>query len=420
MKSLIKKVSPSLPRFLRITLYAVYENVFVWMTLIQNPRLFQYVYMKNRHEGKKRILFYHPSGLSFGGTEKFLQIIAKYIDKESYDVYFMYSPKSRAGRDNMDGRKDYIQSEHIKLIPFDYTEIGSRYPYVITGAQPDFFNIIKKEKIDIVLTAGSGYSEYPFNILRSVPILLINIFGSPSTQKNIQKHICISGEVRDKILPVVAKEKTEVMYIQSELPAQNARTLGQKIRERFGIQKDDMVFGRIGRADNSIFDPIGIDAFKQVVIKYPDTHYIVMSAPPILVERVSKEHIPNVHFLEPSAEEEDVWAFHGSIDVLAHFRYDGESCGLNIAESMLAGNPIISHKSPIWNAHLEYLDSSFSRVAEMGNSTQYAEHMVYMINQKKDGKLTAMGAKAREKGEKLFYIKNTIQNIESIINNTIL
>jgi len=116
--------------------------------------------------------------------------------------------------------------------------------------------------------------------------------------------------------------------------------------------------------------------------------------------------------LAPSAQEKDVWAFHQAIDVLAHFRKDGESCGLNIEEAMLCGKPIISHKSRIWNAHLKYLDGSFSRVAEIDNIKQYTKYMREFTELKQNGKILKMGKKAKEKAEKLFLIKNNINRFE--------
>lgn len=86
-----------------------------------------------------------------------------------------------------------------------------------------------------------------------------------------------------------------------------------------------------------------------------------------------------MHFLDPIYAEEDVWAFHNAIDVLAHFRYDGESCGLNIAESMLSGNPIISHRSRIWNAHLEYLSQDNSFVAGIDDIDAYGNAMEFFM-----------------------------------------
>lgn len=420
MKNVVKKLSPILPKFIRFGLYKMYEDFFTCKTLIKNPKLWKVIFYKNtKKNAKKKILFYHPSGLSFGGTEKALQIIAKYIDKEKYEVFFMYSSKPRSGDIKVDGRRDYLERNNIKLIEFNYKDMEARYPYMINGMSPDLSKIIREYNIDLIFTAGSGYSEYPFNVLRRIPIIMINIFGSPSTQKNITKHLCISHEVADKIKSVVPEDKIEIFYIQSEGPTNNSKIDGKNIRESFGIEETDFVFGRIGRADNEIFDSIGIEAFKKIWSQYPEAHYIIMSPPPILVEMVEKENIKNVHFLKPSSDEKDIWAFHQSIDCLAHFRKDGESCGLNIAESMLCGKPIISHRSRQWNAHTEYLDTDFSRVADIDDIEQYANFMKEMIDAKKSGVITKMREKSREKAERLFYIKNNISAIEKIIEKVI-
>lgn len=131
----------------------------------------------------------------------------------------------------------------------------------------------------------------------------------------------------------------------------------------------------MGRADDSIFHSIGILAFEQVVKKYPHVHYLIVSPAPKLLEIVKSHNIPNVHLMDPIYAEKDVWAFHNAIDVLAHFRFDGETCGLNIAESMLCAKPVISHTSTIWNAHLEYLNGKNSFVADVDNVDQYIKAM---------------------------------------------
>src|SRR5689334_12661191 len=103
MKNLVKKISPRLPSYVRFALYKTYEDFFTFKTLVRNNRLWKFVFYKNtKYHVKKKILFYHISGLSFGGTEKALQIIAKHIDKEKYDVFFMYSSKPRTGSAKVD------------------------------------------------------------------------------------------------------------------------------------------------------------------------------------------------------------------------------------------------------------------------------------------------------------------------------
>jgi glycosyltransferase involved in cell wall biosynthesis len=377
-------------------------------------------------EKKTRILFYHISGLSSGGTEKFLQIIAKHLDRSKFDVFFMYSPKPRSssGGIRLDSRKSYLP-EDTTLVEFDYTEIEQKYPYFVVDQKPTIHEIIEEHNIDLVCTAGSGYTEYPINTITKVPIVLINIFGSPSVQPNIKKHISISHAVDAMIKPYISADKREVIYIQSEDPlktysSSQIKEMRKATRAKFNIPEDAFVFGRIGRADDNIFDPIGINAFEQVVKKYPSAHYLIMSTPPILEKIVKERNIPNVHFLPPSGLEADVWSFHFAIDTLAHFRLDGESFGLNIAESMIAGNPIITHKSHIWNAHLEYLDPSFSFVVEKDDVDGYVKAMESLIKNAtlgEDGKMAikVMQDKAREQAEKLFLIEGSIRKIEDIL-----
>lgn len=401
-KNLVKKFIPIIPKKIRFLLLGIYEEFYA-----KNVKKY-YKYENNcKSKQTKNILFYHRSALSSGGTEKFLQIIAKYISKDKYKIYYMYG-------DTEIGRKSYLENQNITLIPFSFVAKQESYPYIIEGMSPSIYDVIKDNNIDLLITAGSGYSEFPFNIIKDIPILMLNIFGSPSAQKNIVKHFCISHEVANKVRKYLPTERLEVTYIPSEEPKID-KTKAENIRPRFNIKDTDMVFGRIGRASDEIFDPIGIRSFQRVVQEFPHAHYVIMSSPPILQKIVKEENIPNVHFLESSSDESDVWAFHGAIDVLAHFRNDGESCGLNIIESLLCGNPVITHKSHIWNAHLEYLQPEWSRVAERGDIDQYTNYMKEFILLKETGQLENLGNKAREQARKLFLIDNVITKIESTI-----
>lgn len=412
MKDIFKKMIPFLPLSITRLVFSCYEGYFELLCRVRDKKFFAGAYPIQKNK-KLRILFYQLSGLCFGGTEKFLQIIAKHIDKEKNEIYFMYS-KTKG-----EGRKPYLENQNVTFISFEQDMRETTYPFYIKKMSPLLSEIVRQNNIDLIITAGSGYSEYPINTIKHIPIIMLNIFGSPSMQKNIVKHIAISKEVKKKIIPLIPEEKTEVMYIPVEQPPTSSASTGQALRETMGFSNDDFVFGRIGRNSNDIFDPIGIEAFKIVVAKYPHTKYLIQSPPPILVEKVKRENIPNVYFLEPTSDEEKIWAFHFAIDALAHFRLDGESCGLNIIEAMTAGKPIISHKSSIWNAHLEYLDPAFSLIAEKDNIEQYAAHMNRMIEAKKNGSISLMNTAATNKAVELFLIKNNIARFESWIKNIV-
>lgn len=402
MQDLIKKYLP-----LRLVgwikwLYSLYR-----IALVRKHGVFNYVSKNNNKI--PRILFYDINGLSYAGTQKFIQILAKYLNKDKYEVFLMYASK------NHNERKEYLENSGVKLIDFDYKEIESKLPFYISEMKPHIFDVIKNNKIDLLVVAGSGYPEFPTANITKLPIIFLNVFGSVNIQRNIKKHVCMSHLLANIISKSIPKKKIEVLYIPSEGPNLDSAELGRELRLKLGFTDNDVVFGRIGRPDDNIFDPIGINAFKKVVKEYPNSHYLIVAPSPKLQKIVNEENISNIHFLPLIPDEKDIWAFHNAIDVLAHFRKDGETCGLNIAESMLCGKPIISHKSLIWNAHLEYLDNSFSRVAEVDNSSQYAEFMKEFIEAKKNGKIVEIGKYAKENGDKLFLIENNIGKFEELI-----
>lgn len=407
MRTIVKNIIHLFPSFLQRWIFDLIEFYY-------SPRIPR-AKKTLRVPGKKNILFYHISGLSFGGTEKFLQILAKYSNKGKYNVFFMYSSQPR-GADlskKMNGRLSYLKESGVTLIECSYGHMEQKFPYNISGVEPHILKVISDNNIALFITAGSGYAEFPINTIRTVPIILINIFGSPIRQKNVVKNICISYAVKEKTDPITRKETLEVMYIPSEGPDIEAVLRGKELRQKLNIPDNAFVCGRIGRPDNRIFDPIGINAFKKVVKEDRTVHYLIVSPPPALVKIVSDEHIPNVHFVPPVSEEKDIWAFHAAIDCLAHFRLDGESCGLNIIEAMLSKKPVISHKSKQWNAHLEYLDSEFSRVAEIDDSEKYAEYIREFAKEKQSKALQKMGEAAHAKARDIALIDTQIIRFES-------
>lgn len=409
LRSLVKQCVRLLPRPVRTASIWCYETWFRFFAFKKERREYPSLPAIKKPSGtakKKNILIYHINGLTFGGTEKNLQTVANSLAEE-HNIFFMYSHGERA---------EYID-DRVQLIPFSYKKKDGKYPYFIHGMNPHIKEVIAKHDIDLIITADAGHAQYPFHTILDIPIILINIFGSPALQKNIDHIIYISHEVKQKAEFYTGPKTSSVLYIPSEDPLSASAVHPENLREKFGIAETDIVFGRIGRNADSIFDPIGIRAFQRVVQNNPTAHYLIMSPPPIVEQIAQDEQIPNVHFIAPSSKREDVWAFHHAIDALAHFRFDGESCGLNIAESMLVGNPIITHRSHIWNAHTEYLEDSFSRIAQRGAIDEYAGHMEEFIATKAENPQAwqEMRAAAGRAGHEHFSTQSYAQKIGSIV-----
>ena len=375
---------------------------------------------------KPRVLFYDILGMTFGGTAKHMQILSKYMDKSKYDVFFMYSDKVRYPDIDGDSAKssatryDYMKDSGVKLVLFQYDSASRIYPNIISNMNPSILDVIKDNNVDLLVVTSDGKSYFPYNLIRNIPIVLLNVFGSYSVQKNIVLNVTYTKGMINRVTSVVNDEIMRSMPIPLETPPNDSAMNGSLLRKRLKIPEDAIVFGRIGRDVDMIFDPIAIMAFKRVVARYSNVYYVVMSPPPISRKIVKEESIPNVHFLPSSSNESDIWAFHQANDIYAHFRKDGETFGLNIAEAMMCAKPIITHKSIVWNSHLEYLDKSFSRVADIDNIDQYEEYMKEFIDLKKTGQLIKMGELAQVKASKLFHVVNNIKQFEQWVDESLL
>jgi len=324
----------------------------------------------------KTVLIYMITGMHHSGTEKSLQQIANSL-ADDYKVLFMFGDK------HIDANRQHCLDPRIKQVPFSYERSDTDLPHRLYRMQPHLKEIIEKNDVDVLITSSPGYAHYPWNVITNIPIILLNIFGAPTLQKNITATVFISQTtLKHASSWTGAIKNAYVKYLPCGPVSPDTKSLGESLRRQLNIEPTDFVFGRIGRADNNIYDPIGLKAWRRIAHRYHNAHLIIKSPPPILIEALKAEPLPNVHLLPASGKEEDIWGFHGSLDAMAHFRHDGETSGVAIEESLAVGNPVITHRSHIWNAHLEYLDDSCARVAGLDDDEAYASYMEEFIHLK--------------------------------------
>ncbi len=370
MRTIIKKILLAAPRPVRVCTVYTREFIFSFFCILWEKIAYPHL-PKDIPFKTKNILIYNGDGALHSGTGKRLQLIANTLC-DTHTVHFMYSAQS-----NTQKRTNTLDPRIIQ-IEFNFSKIETNVPRRIFNMDPHIKEIIAKYKISYLVVLGPGYAQYPWCTIKNIPIMLCTSFGAPSLQKNLAAVVYNSKTTQLHAEKWVgARNKRHTYYTPlSAWPENNTPELGLKLRKKLHISESSFVFGRIGRDDNNIYDPIGIKAFEKLQASgTKDVHYIIMSPPPLLVEYVHSNNIPNIHLIPPSGKEEDIWAFHAALDSFAHFRRDGETSGVAIAESLAVGNPVISHKSIHWNSHLEYLDPAFSRIADIDNSDAYFEHM---------------------------------------------
>ena len=327
---------------------------------------------------KIKILHYCNT-LDYAGTarsmERLLMELAQNHASE-FDIYVIYN---RSGENNRLQNYYFLPSCH--LMPF--TMSNRILPYY-TPAETDFYEVMdelygKIGQFDIFHVHRSGYTEFPI-IPQTAKywkkVVETNIFGGDDEIMKPDVSICISNEVQSRKKVGVCTVIPNPVSFKYTYPYGHAET---GLREQLGILKDTVVFGRIGRADN--FDPIALNAFNSICDDY-DVLYLIVNPCMWTKLFVKNQKIDKVRFLQPIILDNVLAAFYRTIDVLAHYRSDGESCGVNIEEAMYFAKPVISHypSTPFgFSAQQELIGETMMALDWVG----YAQKMEHFIQHPK-------------------------------------
>lgn len=121
--------------------------------------------------------------------------------------------------------------------------------------------------------------------------------------------------------------------------------------------------------------------------------------------------LKKVRFLTaPIVTDDEITSFCNTIDILAHARRDGETFGLNIAEAMIHGKPVISHRSRRANGHKVFVKKC-GFFAGIDNYKQYAKYISLLYSNKI--KRLKLGEDGRRFAEDNFLLTNIGRKLES-------
>jgi glycosyltransferase involved in cell wall biosynthesis len=341
-------------------------------------------------------IVHYSHQLGIGGTEKCMQYFLEYLHDAGHDCYCIHN---REKTDKAGGHRE-------KLIQ----DILGKEKVLAYSSEEDFFQIMEKIRPDIFHTHRSGRpDEFPIiPRLKNYTIKCVetNIFGGfdPTDVIDltlyINKYLTKSGRSLNR--------KIGYLYYPVKPPAHN-----NNLRNRLDIPPTTFVMGRIGRPDDYIFDPISLRALKIIEEKTDyDILYLVQSPPPAMIKTAKEMGLKKIKFInEPIVTDDEISSFYNTIDILAHARRDGETFGLNIAESMIHGKPVISHRSQIANGHKIFVKNC-GFFAGTDNYKQYAKYIAKLYKNRE------LRSKLGEKGRKFaidnFLLEKLGKKLESI------
>ena len=298
-----------------------------------------------------KIAFIKFGGLSAGGTERWLQMMAANLPKEKFAVDYYYcdaAPYIGSDYKHADtdpARKKYLEDYGINLIKFkvgfkDVTK--PNHDWVDTN----FWEIFDENKYDIIQTGKAGGPEYPYYLFKK-PVVEYVALNGLDLSPNIAWTICASQWSRLRWFRAGGIiERSSAIPVPALPPASQ-----ENLRKELDIPENALVAGLLQRNDDCLMSPIPLAAFSR--LENSNRYFVIMGGGNKYREQAAKLKLKNIRFLEHSSDPVNISKFFNTLDIFAHGPRAGETFGAVLAEALMHGVPCLSHWSRVSNAQAE-------------------------------------------------------------------
>ena len=366
---------------------------------------------------KKIKILFQLNQLGYGGTEKAVLTFLENIDLNKFVPYLYFNTNK--------GSFDYFR---IKLLSFLSKQYSKKYneKYIISFARLNNFKIILNNN----LFMGNGYNDFKRIVYKLDPniihfnrgierdfyterinelpfhikIVETNIFGKSSNinyLKRLDKIFFVSNWLKNKS-DWAKGYPIGVLYNPIKKNSTN-----KTLHKELNIPSNVIVLGRISRPN--LDDGKFISNILEQVLNKQTLFVSIGSSNKFKDITRNKNNIIN---LEPTTDTIFIDKFYNTIDILLHYRLEGETFGMNIAEAMIHGKTVISHFSQEDNAQeeliLRYSDCGYVTNLELN---EYSEKLKILIENKE--KRIFFSENAKKVASKLFSEEKVIKELEN-------
>jgi hypothetical protein len=362
---------------------------------------------------KIKIAFIKKDGLSSGGTERWMQMMAANLDKNDFEIDYYYSDSknslnSKYTKEHPDFyRYLYLKKKNINLIKFNIGLINTKtltYDWINTN----FWDLFDPKKYDLIQGAGAGPKEYPFYKINLPIVKFLSLNAGFDYSSNVKFSVHLSQYQRSQWLKRKIGNKDEliknsdVIYVPVELPKTN-----NNLRKILKIPRGAIIAGFHQRNSNDIFSDIPLKVFKKIEKK--NRFFLIMGGGNKYKEQAIKLNIKNIRFLEHSSNSYKISQFLNTLDIFAHGRKDGETFGTVLAEAMIHKKPCISHYSIISNAQPETMGPGG---VFCYNEKEYFKNLQeFFLNSSLRKKFSQ---KSQEHAKKYYLIRHNVNKLSNI------
>lgn len=345
--------------------------------------------------GKRIKVVHFVEQTGYGGTEKMMYILCKYLNKEKFEVFAAFP-------DNHPSFGNARKHMFYKILDKDHV---FEFPY---GDKKSFEKFIVDKQIHILHAHRDGLPTWPLSYGSvDVPIRIeTNVFSNYDPCPWIDRTYFMSVNMQEIAayrngFPDPHGKRFRVMYAPVETPASQ-----DNMRKELGISNDTVVFGRMGSAWS--WSPMIVEAYKRVENK--NNLLLVLMPAPQWKEAAKQLGIKNIIYLEqPLIEDELISKFYNTLDVQVHAKNEGECCPGSIVEGMRHGLPVITHISPNNNGQVEVVNKS-GFITQFNDVDSYATIM-RKLQENKPLRL-AYGMRAKQHAIDLFDAQLIVDQLE--------
>lgn len=348
--------------------------------------------------------------LGLGGTEKTCQLFFEHANTQDFQVALAYEK----------------HGTHPRMEEFDKSSMvchGTKWA-VDSYASPrdpngsDLQAVIDRFKPDILHVYRSGYHEFPSpgHHVQVPHFVETNVFGFYDNNARIDRSLFMSKWLMNNTVKQLGVKPTRFDFVNNpvEMPCTGAELdIAQRWRADGAI-----VVGRCGRPDNGIYNAVSVDAVRLLRMQGYDIRFLVVAPPSNMIDDLARHDIP-FHVIEPTTSPLVLSTFYNSVDIYTHARADGETFGVNIAEAMIHGKPVITHIATpsvpgmgVFQSQTELVDTGKTGFVVNNTPGEYAEALKTLIDD--ESMRRTMGEFGRRKAESEYEVGVCMHKLENI------
>ena len=279
----------------------------------------------------KKLVVHYLHHLGIGGTAKVVQLLCKYFNKVQNKFHHVLAYKAHGELE----REPYFE------------EILGKNNMISYASVPELYEILKEIKPHILHRQTSGQPEMPFAppiVEQAKHTISTAIFGHVDESISLSRVVYISNHMQH--CAGIFGSHIRLIGIPIEPPLTD-----EDLRKELDIPQNAFVFGRLGRDDNDIYDPVNLNGFAQV--EDDNTYFVALAPSEVLKKKAVQLGITNIRYVDKTLDDVRISRFYNTLDVVAHSRKDGECNPGNIWEGFSHGKPVVSHYGIPYNGHIQ-------------------------------------------------------------------